>query len=152
MAPKLSLEARMTIQELSGRGWSNSSIAETLEVTEGTVRYHLRRQKTGATDGRSEQEHLACSCSESISAWLESHKGSALNLAALHAYLVSEHGYEGSLRSVQRYYRSHYPAPRKRARRRCRSSRSPSMSWFSGVWPAIAWCSSKVILTRFLSL
>lgn len=43
MARKLTLEARMTIKELSRRGWSNTSIAGTLGVTEGTVRYHRRR-------------------------------------------------------------------------------------------------------------
>jgi hypothetical protein len=41
-----------------------------------------------------------------------------LNLVVLHEWLVSEHDYPGSLRSVQRFYRKHYPKPRKRARRR----------------------------------
>ena len=36
----------------------------------------------------------------------------------LHDWLVREHGYEGSLRSVQRYWKRTYPAPRIRARRR----------------------------------
>ena len=34
----------MTVQELARRGMSGRAIARTLEVTEGTVRYHLRRQ------------------------------------------------------------------------------------------------------------
>ena len=37
---KLGLEARMTIQELARRAVSGRQIARTLEVTEGTVRYH----------------------------------------------------------------------------------------------------------------
>ena len=41
-----------------------------------------------------------------------------MNLAALHGWLRREHGYEGSLRSVQRYWRRAYPAPAVRARRR----------------------------------
>lgn len=36
----------------------------------------------------------------------------------MHDWLVCEHGYPGSLRSLQRYYRAHFPRPRIRARRR----------------------------------
>jgi transposase len=119
MAPKLSLEAKMTIKELSRRGWTNQAMAETLGVTEGAIRYHRRRQAEGAADGRSKQRHLAAGWSEPIEAWLASRRERApLNLAALHEHLVSEHEYPGSLRSVQRYYRAHYPPPQKRARRR----------------------------------
>jgi transposase len=41
-----------------------------------------------------------------------------LNLAALHSHLVEEHAYQGSLRSVERYFRAQFPKPKKRARRR----------------------------------
>jgi transposase len=41
-----------------------------------------------------------------------------VNLAALHGWLRREHGYEGSLRSVQRYWQRAFPAPAVRARRR----------------------------------
>jgi hypothetical protein len=41
-----------------------------------------------------------------------------MNLVALHEWLVAEHDYHGSLRSVQRYWRRTYPAPAMRARRR----------------------------------
>ena len=40
------------------------------------------------------------------------------NVADLHAYLVREHDYPGSLRSVQRYVRATFPPPKIRARRR----------------------------------
>ena len=59
MAGKLTEEARMTIKELAGRGWSNCRIARALDVTEGAVRYHRRRQADGAVDGRSKQRRLA---------------------------------------------------------------------------------------------
>ncbi|MEM6796784.1 MAG: IS21 family transposase [Acidobacteriota bacterium] len=109
----------MTIQELARRGWANTSIAETLGVSEGAVRYHRRRQDEGAADGRAKQVHRAAAFRKEIDAWLEAQSDeAALNLAALHEYLVSEHHYEGSLRSVQRFYRAHFPRPRKRARRR----------------------------------
>ena len=42
----------------------------------------------------------------------------AINLAELHAWLWREHGYGGSLRSIQRYWKRTWPAPAIRARRR----------------------------------
>lgn len=121
MAPKLSLEAQMTIAELLRRGWSRVAIASTLSVTEGTVRYHERRRGEKASDGRvGRQVHRAASLAEPIETWLAGRKArrEGLNLVALHEHLVAEHGYEGSLRSVERYHRAHYPAPPRRARRR----------------------------------
>src|SRR5262245_54134790 len=41
-----------------------------------------------------------------------------VNLATLHDWLIEEHGYAGSLRSVQRYYRAEFPRPERRARHR----------------------------------
>jgi transposase len=120
MAAKLGLEARMVIKELARRQVSQSEIARKLGVQEGAVRYHLRRMAAGAVDGRSRQAHLAVGWQAAIDAWLVDEVGDVgqLNLAALHEHLVSEHGYAGSLRSLQRYFRAHQPRPRRRARRR----------------------------------
>jgi hypothetical protein len=107
----------MTIRELSRLGWPKSRIAETLGVTEGAVRYQLRRQVEGAVDGRSLQPRLAEPWHEAIVAWFEVQDG-RVNLAALHEHLVQEHAYPGSLRSLQRYYEARFPKPRRRARRR----------------------------------
>ncbi len=108
MAPKLSLEARMTIIELLRRGWSRVAIAKSLGVTEGSVRYHDRRRQEGKSDGRvGRQQHRLAALSTEVEAWLsaEASRRERLNLGALHEYLVVEHGYTGSLRSVQRYFR-----------------------------------------------
>jgi transposase len=118
MAGKLDKESRMAIQVLTTRGSSASSIARTLGVTEGAVRYHQRRQAAGAVDGRSGKPRKAAGWHEAISVWLGSRAGAALNLAALHAWLVEEHGYPGSARSVQRYVARAFPPPPRRARRR----------------------------------
>lgn len=119
MASKLDLEARMTIKSLSARGQSNRAIARLLDVHENTIRYHLKRQQRDATDGRANQQPLAARFQEAITAWLDRvDADSALNLAALHDWLVAEHRYSGSLRSLQRYFKSAYPQPRQRARRR----------------------------------
>jgi transposase len=111
----------MTIGELLRRGWSRVAVGETLGVTEGAVRYHERRRREGAADGRvGRQRHRAEALAAVIAGWLEAEprREERLNLAALHEYLVQEHGYGGSLRSVQRYFRAHQPAPKLRARRR----------------------------------
>jgi transposase len=119
MANKLDREARMTIKALAERGQSNRAIARLLGVHENAVRYHRRRLASGAADGRARQAHLAADFSEAITVWLERLDGDGpLNLAALHDWLASELGYTGSLRSLQHYFRAHYPRPRIRARRR----------------------------------
>jgi transposase len=119
MAPKLDLESRMTVKKLHERGCSKASIARTLGVSEGSVRYHLRRQAASAVDGRSRKPQLAAGYSEAIAHWLESQgELGPVNLALLHTWLVEEHAYPGSLRSVQRFFGAHYPKPRQRARRR----------------------------------
>lgn len=109
----------MTIVELLRRGWSRCRIALALEVTEGAVRYHERRRRAGVSDGRCRQAQKAQSQAAAIEQWVASEGVSGgWNLVALHGWLVSEHGYSGSLRSVERYMTRHYPAPAKRARRR----------------------------------
>jgi transposase len=71
----------------------------------------------GAVDGRGTKPFKATRVAGAIEDWREAQDG-AINLAALHEWLVSEQGYDGSLRSVQRFWASHYPAPAIRARRR----------------------------------
>lgn len=116
---QLDREARMTIEALSQRGVSNRETARLLNVTEGTVRYHRRRQVLGLTDGRARQRALAADFQEAITSYLAaSDQGTPCNIAALHTWLVAEFDYPGSLRSLERYVRRHYPAPPRRARRR----------------------------------
>ncbi|MBC7360392.1 MAG: IS21 family transposase [Desulfacinum sp.] len=116
---KIDQEARMTIRHLCSKGVSNREVARLLGVSEGAVRYHRSRQEQGAVDGRSKQPQLAEAWSEAIEHYLSSiDRDAPLNLAALHEWLMAEHDYPGSLRSIQRYFRKHYPKPRKRARRR----------------------------------
>ncbi|MEO1600224.1 MAG: IS21 family transposase [Pseudomonadota bacterium] len=108
----------MTIKVLEERGATGAEIARLLGVSEGAVRFHVRRMRSGAVDGRSAQAHEAAAYGDAIEHWRRSTEGSGLNLAALYAWLVREHGYDGSLRSVQRFWKRSYPAPRIRARRR----------------------------------
>jgi transposase len=108
----------MTIKTLAQKGLSNRETARLLGITEGTVRYQRGRMAAGTLDGRSQRIGRADAYAEAIDTWREAHSGGAINLAALHEWLVREHDYEGSLRSVQRYWTKTYPAPKLRARRR----------------------------------
>lgn len=113
------LEVRMTIKTLSRKGTPNRAIARQLGMSEGNVRYHLKRIAAEVTDGRARQRHKAADWAEQIDYWLSLRDPSGpLNLAALFDWLVAEHDFTGSLRGLQRYVAAHYPPPRKRARRR----------------------------------
>ena len=100
------------------RGSTNSEIARVLGISEGTIRYHAKRIRSNAVDGRTRQAPTAASVAAAIDHWRSMQANGPINLAELHAWLVAEHGYQGSLRSVQRYWARNYPAPWDRARRR----------------------------------
>lgn len=106
----------MTIKTLAAKGLPNRAIARQLALSEGTVRYHRARMAAGATDGRASQPRRALVATDAIAHWMAQHDRA--NLAALHAWLTDEHGYTGSLRSVQRFVADRYPPPPRRARRR----------------------------------
>ena len=52
---KLSKDEIVTLQVLGEKGKSNRAIARQLDVSEGTVRYHRRRQAQAASDGRTKK-------------------------------------------------------------------------------------------------
>jgi transposase len=110
--------ARTAMTVLLKQGHSQSAVARMLGVTEGTVRYHRRRQERGALDGRARQENTAAAHAAAIAHWRDQQTDGRINLAALHDWLIREHGYTGSLKSVQRYWRRTFPAPAFRAWRR----------------------------------
>jgi transposase len=111
-------EERTAMVVLLDQGHSQSAVARLLGVTEGAVRYHRKRRKAGSVDGRTRQDFKVSPYAEAVAHWRGQQKGERINLAALHAWLRREHGYEGSLRSVQRYWSRTFPAPAIRARRR----------------------------------
>lgn len=100
------------------QGHSQSAVARLLGVSEGTVRYHRKRMRGAVVDGRSKQVPKAASFTDVIETWRSQHAGGRINLAVLHDWLCREHGYTGSLKSVQRHWKRTYPAPKIRSRRR----------------------------------
>ena len=110
----------MTIKVLAEKGQSHCQIARTVGVTEGTVRYHLRRQAAGAVDGRSDRPFAAEAVAGVIDAWHADHEGAKrpANIEELYEHLVADYGYTHSYRSVLRFVRARYPRPRMRTYRR----------------------------------
>src|SRR4051812_39246688 len=114
MPGNLSPEELVTLITLSQKGQPNAQIARTLGVTEGAVRYHLRRARAGATDGRRGKLHKAGPLAHVIDHWVRDGRpapdGAApppeVNVRALYDHLVAEHAYGGSYRSVLRFVRS----------------------------------------------
>lgn len=129
----------MTIQVLAERGGSRCQIARTLGVSEGTVRYHLRRAAEGAEDGRRRQERRAEVLAEVIRVWMGVRSGGRrpANLRELHEHLAVEHGYGGSYNSVRRYVRAHYPRPRLRTYRRVETPPGAQTQTDWGEWPRL---------------
>jgi len=120
MPLRLTKEEVVTMRVLTEKGQNHCEIARTLGVTEGTVRYHLRRAAEGAVDGRGQRSFQAESMSAVIAAWHGERQGEKrpVNVQELHEHLVAEYGYPGTYRSVLRYVRAHYPRPRMRTFRR----------------------------------
>ena len=98
MSHKLSKEKIVTLKVLKPLGQSNVQIARTLGVTEGTVRYHLRR--AAAEDGRRNKPRKADRHAAIIEAWVEAQGGEEgspgrrpINVQELYDWLVGEEGY-----------------------------------------------------------
>jgi transposase len=125
MARQLTPEEIVTLRVLKEKKQSNRQIAQTLQVSEGTVRYHLSRQ--GKPDGRQHKQHKAEVVADAIDLWLRTQQPQEVstglpvrpaNLKGLFEWLHSEHHYQGSYKSVLRFVRAKYPKPRLRPFRR----------------------------------
>jgi len=129
----------VTIEVLAEHGESRRSIARRLGVSEGTVRYHLRRQGEEAVDGRSEKPFRAEAAAAVIADWFEQRRESLrpVNVVDLFEHLVAEHGYEGSYRSVLRYVRARYPRPKIRTYRRVETPPGAQTQSDWGEYPAV---------------
>ena len=118
MPYRLSREEIVAIQVLAEKGMRKTEIARRLGVTEGNVRYHIRRR--GAVDGRKNKRFLAEGWARVIDLWVEAHEDQPrpVNVLDLFEHLVGEHGYPGSYKSLLRYIRARYPKPAIRTYRR----------------------------------
>lgn len=121
---KLTKDEIVTLQVLNQKGVSNRAIARRLGVSEGAVRYHLRRRAAEIEDGRRKRSLIEqLGLAEAVRHWWQSQaevlpEGRSPNVQGLWQHLVHEHQYPGSYKSVRKYVRTTFPAPKLRPFRR----------------------------------
>lgn len=152
MPSRLRREDVVTIQVLSEKGQNHCEIARVLGITEGTVRYHLRRAQAQAGDGRKEKVFLAESYALVIAGWFEAHadRPRPVNLQELYEHLVREHGYAGSYPSVVRYVRARYPRPPLRTYRRVETPPGAQSQTDWGEYPGVVVAGEQAALHAFV--
>src|SRR5439155_19274387 len=67
-----------------------------------------------------------------------------VNLASLHEWLTAGHGFGGSLRGRQRYFRRHFPKPAVRARRRVETPPGAQAQADWAEWPKV-WIAGRPV-------
>ena len=121
---KLTREQIVTIEVLQQRGQSQSQTARILGVSEGAVRYHLRRARDGAADGRQKPSRIEqLGLAEAVAHWWQAQaeilgQQRPPSVQLLHEFLRAEHGYDGSYKSVRKFVRARYGRPPVRPFRR----------------------------------
>jgi transposase len=121
---KLTREQIVTIEVLQQRGQSQSQTARILGVSEGAVRYHLRRAREGTADGRQKPSRIEqLGLTEAVAHWWQAQaeilgQERPPSVPLLHGFLRAEYGYEGSYKSVRKYVRSCFGMPALRPFRR----------------------------------
>ena len=104
---KLTKDEIVTMEVLRIKGETNAAIAKRLGITEGAVRYHLKRRAQGKTDGRSKTSLLEqLQLVEVVDHWWQDQlerlpSGRAPNVHQLWSYLVDDYDYDGSYKSVR---------------------------------------------------
>jgi transposase len=138
---KLRKEEIVTLQVLHEKGESGRAIARRLGVSEGTVRYHLGRAAAGSGDGRVKRGLIEASgLGEVVRHWWEEERerlgDRRPHARALWEYLVAEHGFSGSYKSVRKYVGKVFPGPARRTYRRIETA--------PGAQTQSDWCEVRV--------
>ena len=111
---KLTREQIVTIQVLQQQGQSQSQTARLLGVSEGTVRYHLRRARGGTIDGRRKASRIEqLGLADAVAHWWRAQlevlgQQRPPSVQLLHEFLRAEHGFDGSYKSVRKFVRARY--------------------------------------------
>lgn len=139
MPVKLRREHIVTISVLAEKGQNHCEIARQMGVTESTVRYHLKREAEGATDGRSDKPFKAEAVAQVIAAWFEERQDAPrpVNVQELFEHLVYEYDYDGSYKSLVRYVRRTFPPPKRRTYRRVETPPGAQTQTDWGEYPAV---------------
>ncbi len=141
----------MAIEVLHERGVPKRAIARQLGVDEKAVRYRLaHRRVAGEADGRA-KPHYAEKFAAVIREWVadRQEQSEGVNLAALHVWLCAEHGYAGSLRSLERYVGATFPRPKLWARRRVETPPGAQAQADWAEYPGVSVGGERVDLAKF---
>lgn len=101
-----------TIMVLKQAGrMSNVAIAERLGVTEGAIRYRLKRMRAKAVDKRTQRPSRVSEYEGVIGSWVEDYAGRSHRPAikALYERLVEHHGFPLSYDALRRYVKKRHP-------------------------------------------
>jgi transposase len=119
------MEQVMVAKGLHERGTSMRRLAKPLGVSDGTVRYRLKRLERGGADGRSNQPTAVDGYEAAIAAIQErlgdarlTGRGRPVAARQIYELLVRDHGYGGSERAVMRHLNRLSGVPKERAIRR----------------------------------
>lgn len=123
---KLTREEVRVLGRMRERGASVRSLSKQTRVTEGALRYRLKRlQEASMPDGRAGQATALDGYEEAVEAIQErlgdgrlTGEGRPCQVRLIYEALVRDHGYRGSYQSVVRHLRRKHGKPRVRAIRR----------------------------------
>jgi len=91
--------------------YSNKEIARKPEVSEGTIRYRIKREQSGRKDGRKRKPSALDRFRSVISQWIADYEDSRRRptLKTFYGWLRRDYGYERSYDAFRRYVRKHFP-------------------------------------------
>lgn len=123
---KLTAEQIMVGATMVERGLAIRQLARQLGVTEGAVRYRLKRLEAGPReDGRKGKatsldgmEDAVQAVLEGLECWRVTGEGRPAQAQVVYEILIRDHGYTGSYRALVRHLRRRYGRPPVRAYRR----------------------------------
>jgi transposase len=91
--------------------YSNREIARKLKVSEGTIRYRMKRKQSRRQDGRKSKPSALDPFAAVIAQWISDYEDSRRRptLKTLYEWLRRDHGYDRSYDAFRRYVRKHFP-------------------------------------------
>jgi transposase len=133
---------------------SNTEIARRLGVTEGAIRYQLKKIAEGGEDKRKRRSSQLEEYREVIAGWIDDQrdKKHRQTMKVLCEMLRTHHKYEGSYDALRRYVRKHFPDYFKRSVRvriETPPGRLSQVDWKEDVEVQIGWPGNWVELNAF---
>jgi transposase len=104
-------DKKVFIMNLRDLHITKTEIARKMGVTEGTIRYHINRNISGATDGRKLKYSEVSEYKSIIDYWINEYKDSRHRptLQVFYNNLKDFHDYRLGYDALRRYIRKHYP-------------------------------------------